>query len=109
MREETGLEVDVGPVIDIFDRITRDVDGRVQYHYVLVDYLCRPTGGALRPGSDVDAAAWASASELSAYHLAETAMMVIARGLELTGETWPLPAMPGGVASSAGATRDDHR
>jgi mutator protein MutT len=40
MREETGLDVEVGPVIEVFDRITRDGAGRVQYHFVLVDYLC---------------------------------------------------------------------
>ena len=59
MLEETGLEVEVGPVIEVFDRITRDEQRRVRYHFVLVDYLCWPVGGALRAGSDVDAAIWA--------------------------------------------------
>jgi len=45
MLEETGLEVSVGPVIEVLDRITRDDEGRVMYHFVLVDYLCWPTGG----------------------------------------------------------------
>jgi ADP-ribose pyrophosphatase YjhB (NUDIX family) len=83
MREETGLEVEIGPVIEVFDRITRDDDGRVRYHYVLVDYLCWPRGGTLQAGSDVDAAVWADASDLSAYHLTEKATAVIARALEL--------------------------
>ena len=85
MREETGLEVEIGPVIDVFDRITRDGEGRVRYHYVLVDYLCWPSDGTLRPGSDVDAAVWADASDLSSYHLTEKATAVIARALELAG------------------------
>ena len=42
MREETGLDVEVGPVVEVLDRIMRDDDGRVQYHFVLIDYLCRP-------------------------------------------------------------------
>ena len=42
MLEETGLVVEVGPVVEVFDRIIHDGDGRVQFHYVLVDYLCRP-------------------------------------------------------------------
>ena len=46
--EETGLQVAVGPVIEVFDRITRDAEGRVLYHYVLVDYLCWPSGGTLQ-------------------------------------------------------------
>ena len=41
VREETGLDVDVGPVVEVFDRIQRAADGRVEYHYVIVDYLCR--------------------------------------------------------------------
>ena len=40
MLEETGLVVDVGPVIEVFDRIMRDPGGRVRYHFVLIDFLC---------------------------------------------------------------------
>jgi 8-oxo-dGTP diphosphatase len=83
MHEETGLAVEVGPVIEVFDRITRDDQGRVRYHYVLVDYLCRPTGGSLRAGSDVDAAVWADSADLSPYHLTDKATSVIGRALEL--------------------------
>jgi len=50
--EETGLIVDVGPVIEVFDRIMLDDQQRVQYHFVLVDFLGGPAGGALRAGSD---------------------------------------------------------
>lgn len=81
--EETGLTVTVGPVIEVFDRITADEHGRVRFHYVLVDYLCWPAGGTLQAGSDVDAAVWAHASELTGYHLASKATAVIARALEL--------------------------
>ena len=56
MQEETGLDVDVGPVIEVFDRIMLDEERRVRYHFVLVDYLCWPVGGELRAGSDVDQA-----------------------------------------------------
>ena len=45
MREETGLEIEVGPVIEVFDRIIFDAEKRVRYHFVLVDYLCWPIGG----------------------------------------------------------------
>jgi ADP-ribose pyrophosphatase YjhB (NUDIX family) len=83
MREETDLAVAVGPVIDVFDRITRDADGRVQYHYVLVDYVCWPTGGELRAGSDVDAAVWVHPSELAGFAVAGETIAVIERGLEL--------------------------
>ena len=83
MVEETGLDVEVGPVIEVFDRITRDEDGRVRYHYVLVDYLCWPVGGELRAGSDVDAAVLVAPSQLGEYRLTPKATAVIARSLQL--------------------------
>jgi 8-oxo-dGTP diphosphatase len=94
MGEETSLHVDVGPVIEVFDRITRDVHGRVQYHYVLVDYLCWPVSGRLKAGSDVDAAVWAEVSDLAGYHLAEKATAVITRAFELERAA-PRPVRPG--------------
>jgi len=84
MLEETGLVVDVGPVIEVFDRILLDLDGRVQYHFVLIDYLCRPIGGRLVAGSDVDAAVFADPADLAGYRLTGKAEAVIARGLALS-------------------------
>jgi ADP-ribose pyrophosphatase YjhB (NUDIX family) len=81
IREETGLVVEIGPVLDVFDRITRDGDGRVEYHYVLVDYLCTPVGGSLEAGSDVSEARVVSERDLAAYDLTEKTMDVIARAL----------------------------
>jgi len=86
MKEETGLDVEVGPVVEVFDRITRDADDRVQYHYVLVDYVCWPAGGALRAASDVDAAVLADPNDLERYRLTDKATAVIARALELARE-----------------------
>ena len=86
MLEETGLSVDVGPVIEVFDRITRDEERRVRYHFVLVDYLCWPAGGTLRAGSDVDAAIWVDPATLAEYTLTEKATSVIQRALTLARE-----------------------
>ena len=86
MLEETGLTVDVGPVIEVFDRITRDEERRVRYHFVLIDYLCWPAGGTLRAGSDVDAAVWAEPDALAGYSLTDKATSVIRRGLTLARE-----------------------
>jgi ADP-ribose pyrophosphatase YjhB (NUDIX family) len=86
MREETGLEVDVGPVIEVFDRIMLDEARRVQYHFVLVDYLCWPAGGELCAGSDVDEAVFVDPDDLGPYDLTEKAQAVIDRGIELARE-----------------------
>jgi 8-oxo-dGTP diphosphatase len=85
MLEETGLVVEVGPIVEVFDRIIRDGDGRVQFHYVLVDYLCRPVGGTLQAGSDVAEAVYAAPGELERFALADPANAVIRRALELEG------------------------
>ena len=89
LREETGLDVEVGPVIEVFDRIIHDAAGRVQYHYVLVDYVCRPVGGTLAAASDVADVAWVEAGALGEFNLTEKAMTVIAQGLSLAaGAGW---------------------
>jgi 8-oxo-dGTP diphosphatase len=81
--EETGLAVEVGPVIDVFDRIMLDADRRVQYHFVLVDYLCRPSGGRLRQGSDAAEVVVADLGEIDRFALTAKALAVISRGVEI--------------------------
>jgi ADP-ribose pyrophosphatase YjhB (NUDIX family) len=62
--EETGLIVEPVAMIEVFDRIARDDAGRVQFHYVLVDYLCGITGGSAACASDASDLRWASRDEL---------------------------------------------
>lgn len=81
MLEETGLEVEVGPVVDVFDRILLDPNRRVRYHYVLIDYLCRPRGGALAYGSDVAAAEFVDPADLDRYRLTPKATSVISKAI----------------------------
>jgi len=89
MTEETGFVVEVGPVVEVLDRITRDEEGRVLYHFVLIDYLCRPVGGELRAGSDVAEAVLAEPSEFAQYELTEKALSVIERALEMARDIPP--------------------
>lgn len=83
VEEETGLVVEVGPIVEVFDRILLDGDGKVQYHFVLIDYLCRPIGGALAAGSDVDDAVFVDPSRLEPYALTAKALEVIAKAVQL--------------------------
>jgi ADP-ribose pyrophosphatase YjhB (NUDIX family) len=83
IREETGLDVSVGPIVEVLDRISLDADGRARYHYVLVDYLCQPTGGTLACASDAEAVMWASGDELTQYGVAEPTITVIRKALAL--------------------------
>src|SRR6478752_1994688 len=56
--EETGLAIELVGVVEIFERIMRDATGAAEYHYVLIDYLCRVSGGELKAGDDVSKAIW---------------------------------------------------
>ena len=86
VREETGLEVDVGPLVEVFDRILLDPEGRVRYHYVLADYLCHPVGGRLQAGSDVADVALVDPQALAPYRLTPKASEVIARAVAMDVE-----------------------
>ena len=83
MLEETGLEVEVGPVVDVFDRILLDPERKVRYHYVLIDYLCRPVGGVLNHGSDVAAAELVHPADLDRYRLTPKAASVIEKAFAI--------------------------
>lgn len=87
IREETGLAVRVGPVVEVLDRILRDEQGRVQFHYVLVDYLCRVEGGLLAAASDVSEACWAERGRLSEYGLRPETVRVIEEAFSLNSYT----------------------
>jgi len=79
--EETGLVVEVGEVLEVFDRIMRDGYGRVQFHYVLIDFLCRRVSGELRAGEDASEARWVTAEELRNFPIADSAQAVLSKGL----------------------------
>lgn len=79
--EETGLEVEPVSVVEIFERIMPDRDGRPEYHYVLVDFLCTLLGGELQASSDVTRAAWVPRAELRNYRITEGTLGVIERAL----------------------------
>ena len=88
LSEETGLDVRVLELIEVFDRIFLDENAktseqgrRPRFHFVIVDYLCERIGGEARAGSDVTDVAFASEDELTQYHLTETATRVLNKSL----------------------------
>ena len=80
VREETSLDVVVGPVVEVLDSIRRDAGGRAEYHYVIVDYACRVRGGtptAATRGTDAADVRWVPLDELEHYRVSSTAIAVI--------------------------------
>jgi len=83
LKEETGVDVRVLELIEVFERIFRDAEDRIQYHFVIVDHLCEFLGGEARAASDVTDTAWAREDELADYSLTETATRVIRKAFRL--------------------------
>jgi 8-oxo-dGTP diphosphatase len=79
--EETGLSVEVGPVVDVLDRVQFDADGRVEYHYVIIDYMCRPFAGVVEHGSDAQAVCWVPIADLARLGVTAKAIEVIYKAL----------------------------
>ncbi len=76
--EETGLTVTAAGVVEILDRIVRDEEsGRVRYHYVLIDFVCRVTGGSPLVGSDADEVRWVDRAAMDEYRVAPVTVRVI--------------------------------
>ena len=81
--EETGLVVSVGPIVEVLDRIHHSGDGRIEYHYVLIDYVCHVVGGRLAPQSDAADAKWVPPLQLDECGLHSHTRAVIDKALDL--------------------------
>lgn len=90
VEEETGLFVEPVELIELLDRIHRD-GGRVRYHYVIADYLCRVTGGTVKAATDADEVRWAERPEWnshSALRIDPITTRVIEEGWRRAAELW---------------------
>ncbi len=80
--EETGLEVVPVKLFEVFERIMRDASGAPEYHYVLIDYVCRVDGGKLIAGDDVSAVEWVRRRDLPSLPITEGTLAVIEKAFE---------------------------
>jgi 8-oxo-dGTP diphosphatase len=90
--EETGVTVAVGDVVEVLDRIEHAPDGRVEYHFVIIDYVCYAVTGTLACASDADAAHWVRREELAAYCVTDKATGVIDKAISLAASRGNTPA-----------------
>jgi len=91
VREEIGLEVEVLELVAILDRIFLDKEGQVQFHYVLLDFLCRKAGGKLLASSDAISCAQVPFSALDEYKLTMETREVINKAYQrLNGDSPPV-------------------
>jgi ADP-ribose pyrophosphatase YjhB (NUDIX family) len=83
VEEECGLKVRVLGIAGIVDRIVPGNDGRIRYHYVLVDYLATPESEEVRPGSDAADARWVQVGELDRYDTTEGLAAMVMKAMKL--------------------------
>lgn len=83
LQEETGIRVKVFDVIDVFERISLDGEGKTQYHFVVLDYFCEAAEGEPRPGSDVTEVAWVAEKEVDGFSLTVAVKQVIRKAFQI--------------------------
>jgi ADP-ribose pyrophosphatase YjhB (NUDIX family) len=87
VREETGLVVELSGVVEVLERIFRDDDGTVSYHYLLIDYLAVPKTGKLNAMSDAADAAYFSFTEILDMSMPKITVDVIKKALDIHGSS----------------------
>lgn len=80
--EECGIEVTVGPLLGLFEPIHRDQDGRVRYHFIVIDFLAYYRSGEYRPGDDAAELCWVAPEELDRFALSPATRSMIDRALD---------------------------
>lgn len=86
LKEECGVEVEVEDASEVVERLVRDEEGRIQYHYVIIDYLAPWRGGELMASSDLLEARWVNLGDLHRYELTDGTLEVIERLLARVGK-----------------------
>lgn len=79
LREECGIEVAVEEVAEVVERMIPDADGRLQYHYVILDYRTRWLRGDLSLSEEVEEARWVDPADLHHYQMTRGTADVIRR------------------------------
>jgi 8-oxo-dGTP diphosphatase len=80
--EETCIAVEPTDLLAVYDRVLRDDDGRIVYHYVLIDFLCRRVRGEARAADDADEVRWFTPKEAGALNLPKDTAEVIRMGFD---------------------------
>jgi ADP-ribose pyrophosphatase YjhB (NUDIX family) len=89
LAEECGLKVRVAGLAGVLDRVVKDADGRVRYHWVLVDYLAYPESEEICAGSDAAEARWVPITEVPTLDVTDGLLDMIQRAVALAGGTRP--------------------
>lgn len=77
IREETGIDIDIVGLLDVVDLVRHDKEGRVRFHYTLVDFTATWRAGEAVAGDDAAAVAWVPFDDLDRFNLWDETVRVI--------------------------------
>jgi ADP-ribose pyrophosphatase YjhB (NUDIX family) len=83
VQEECGIEIDVAGVAGVVDRVVRDDEGRIRYHWVLVDFLAFPGSEAIAAGTDAADARWVEIARVNDFDVTDGLLDIIERAIAL--------------------------
>ena len=86
VREECGIEIETGGIIDVVDNVIRDESERIRFHYVVIYLIAHHVSGRARPGSDASEVRWATRAELEGFDMHPLARKALQRAFELARE-----------------------
>jgi ADP-ribose pyrophosphatase YjhB (NUDIX family) len=87
VREECGIEIETGAIVDVVDNVIRDESGRIRFHYVVIYLMARYLSGRAHPGSDASEVRWAARAELDGFDMHPLARKALQRAFELARES----------------------
>ncbi len=90
--EETGLLVKILRLAEVYERIAPDDEGRTEYHFVLLDYLCHVESGTLRAGDDAAEVRWYAVTDLASLEMTPGSLAVIERVFKTHEPLEPRPS-----------------
>jgi len=83
VKEECSLDVEVDRLIDVVDSLTKDKEGNIKYHFVILDFFVKLKGGELKAGDDAEEAKWVPLEEVEKYNLTKTFREFLKRNMEI--------------------------
>lgn len=84
LREECGIDITVAGLAGVVDRVVRDAEGRIRYHYVLVDYLAYTDTDRVTAGSDAAEACWVEVERVTELEVTDGLMDMIQRAIAVS-------------------------
>lgn len=85
IKEEVSIDVEIGGLVGVYERIIPDAVKRIKYHYVLIDYWGATISGQARARSDISEVQWVFLDDLDSLGLGDEVRETILKAIKLRG------------------------